>query len=84
MDILKISEDYVKNLFKDRLSSAYTYHNLDHTIQVVDKIKILAKEENIIPKTQKICFWQAGFTIWVILMMLIITKKKAEKKLQTF
>ena len=47
MDILKISEDYVKNLFKDRLSSDYTYHNLDHTIQVVDKIKILAKEENI-------------------------------------
>ena len=47
MDILKISEDYVKNLFKDRLSSAYTYHNLNHTIQVVEKIKILAKEENI-------------------------------------
>jgi len=47
MDILKISEDHVKNLFKDRLSSDYTYHNLDHTIQVVDKIKILAKEENI-------------------------------------
>lgn len=50
MDILKISEDYVKNLFKDRLSSAYTYHNLDHTIQVVDKIKILAKEENASPE----------------------------------
>ena len=50
MDILKISEDYVKNLFKDKLSSAYTYHNLDHTIQVVDKIKILAKEENISPE----------------------------------
>lgn len=50
MDILKISEDYVKNLFKDRLSSVYTYHNLDHTIQVVDKIKILAKEENIGPE----------------------------------
>ena len=47
MDILKISEDHVKNLFKDRLSSAYTYHNLDHTIQVVEKIKILAKEENV-------------------------------------
>lgn len=50
MDILKISEDYVKNLFKDRLSSVYTYHNLDHTIQVVDKIKILAKEESIGPE----------------------------------
>ena len=50
MDILKISEDYVKNLLKDKLSSAYTYHNLDHTIQVVDKIKILAKEENISPE----------------------------------
>ena len=50
MDILKISEDYVKNLFKDRLSSAYTYHNLNHTIQVVDKLKILAKEENINPE----------------------------------
>jgi len=50
MDILKISEDYVKNLFKDRLSSAYTYHNMDHTIQVVDHIKILAKAENINPE----------------------------------
>lgn len=50
MDILKISEDHVKNLFKDRLSSVYTYHNLDHTIQVVDKIKILAKEENVSPE----------------------------------
>ncbi len=47
MDILKISEDHVKNLFKDKLSPDYTYHNLDHTIQVVDKIKILTKEENI-------------------------------------
>ncbi len=50
MNILKISEDYAKNLLKDKLSSAYTYHNLDHTIQVVDKIKILAKEENISPE----------------------------------
>ncbi|MDP9956203.1 Pycsar system effector family protein [Epilithonimonas hungarica] len=50
MDILKISEDYAKNLLKDKLSSVYTYHNLDHTIQVVDKIKILAKEENINPE----------------------------------
>ena len=49
MDILKISEDYAKNLLKDKLSSVYTYHNLDHTIQVVEKIKILAKEENIGP-----------------------------------
>ena len=50
MDILEISEDYIKNLFKDRLSSAYTYHNLEHTIQVVDKIKILTKEENVGPE----------------------------------
>ena len=50
MDILKISEDYVKNLMKDRLSSAYMYHNLNHTIQVVDQLKILAKEENINPE----------------------------------
>ena len=50
MDILKISEDYAKNLLKDKLSSAYTYHNLEHTVQVVDKIKILAKEENISPE----------------------------------
>ncbi len=50
MDILTVSEDYVKNLLKDRLPSAYSYHNLDHTIQVVDKIKILAKEENIDPE----------------------------------
>lgn len=47
MDLLKISEDYVKNLFKDRLSSDYTYHNLEHTIQVVEKITILANAENI-------------------------------------
>ena len=50
MDILKISEDYVKNMLKDRLSSAYTYHNLNHTVQVVEKIKMLAKAENINPE----------------------------------
>lgn len=50
MDILKISEDYAKNLLKDKLSPVYTYHNLDHTTQVVEKIKFLAKEENIGPE----------------------------------
>lgn len=47
MDILKLSEEYVRALFEKQLSSDYTYHNLDHTIQVVEKIKLLAKEEII-------------------------------------
>ena len=50
MDILKITEDYVRNLLKDKLSSSYSYHNLEHTIQVVDKVKILSKEEHINPE----------------------------------
>lgn len=50
MDILKITEDYVRNLLTDKLSSSYSYHNLEHTIQVVDKVKILSKEEHINPE----------------------------------
>ena len=50
MDILKITEEYVKNLLRDRLSAEFAYHCPEHTIQVVEKIKILTKEEHTSPE----------------------------------
>ncbi|OYQ37338.1 phosphohydrolase [Flavobacterium cyanobacteriorum] len=45
MDIVKEAENYVYNLFKDKLSSEYIYHNYNHTLRVVNDVKkILAAE----------------------------------------
>ncbi|WP_313376467.1 Pycsar system effector family protein [Chishuiella sp.] len=44
--LLKI-ENYVFNLFKDKLSLDYTYHNFMHTSNVVEAIKILISKEDI-------------------------------------
>lgn len=40
-------ENYVFNLFKDKLSLDFTYHNFMHTVKVVEAIKTLSAEEQI-------------------------------------
>jgi len=42
MNLTEQAEVFVKKLFKDRLSSLHTYHNLKHTIDVVTVAKTLA------------------------------------------
>ena len=47
MEILLNAEQFVFNLFKDKLSSEYLYHNFTHTLNVVLAVDELIKGENI-------------------------------------
>ena len=47
MIIVKKAEDYVFNLFKDKLSADYIYHNFNHTLRVVNAAIVLADKENV-------------------------------------
>ncbi|NDI98399.1 HD domain-containing protein [Flavobacterium sp. LaA7.5] len=47
MITVKKAEDYVFNLFKDKLSADYIYHNFNHTLRVVNATIVLADKENV-------------------------------------
>lgn len=47
MTINQKAEQFVFDLFKDKLSSKYTYHNFSHTLRVVAAVERLAKAEKI-------------------------------------
>ncbi len=47
MDAIQKAEHFVLNLFKDKLSGAFTYHNLKHTLRVVSAGKELSASENL-------------------------------------
>lgn len=47
MDILLTAEQFVFNLFKDKLSSEYLYHNFTHTLNVVLAVDEIIKGESI-------------------------------------
>lgn len=47
MDFVQEAESYVFNLFKDKLSSEYIYHNYTHTLRVVNAVKTILAEEGI-------------------------------------
>ncbi|RZJ56091.1 MAG: HD domain-containing protein [Flavobacterium sp.] len=47
MNLIEQSEDFVSNLLKDKLSNLYSYHNINHTFNVVDAVKKLCKKENV-------------------------------------
>lgn len=66
MEILLKAEQFVFNLFKDKLSSEYVYHNYAHTLNVVQAIDELIIGENIQPEDQlylKLAAWfhDAGY-----------------------
>lgn len=44
MALLEQAEDFVQNLFKDKLSEAFLYHNFNHTLSVVNSVKLIIKE----------------------------------------
>lgn len=68
MTIAQKAEDFVFNLFKDKLSSAYIYHNFNHTSRVVNAAKaIISSEENISEEDKEIAelatwFHDTGYT----------------------
>lgn len=47
MSILDKAKDYVENLFKDKLSSVYFYHNFIHTTYTVNKAEEIIKSSDI-------------------------------------
>lgn len=47
MDLIDQVEKFVSKLLKDKLSNSYTYHNFNHTRDVVNAVVILADGEDI-------------------------------------
>lgn len=47
MNIVQKAENYIFNLFKDKLSPDYIYHNFNHTLRVVNNAQIILKEEGV-------------------------------------
>ncbi|AWI26204.1 Pycsar system effector family protein [Flavobacterium pallidum] len=45
MGIIEKAEQFVFTLFKDKLSPAYTYHNFNHTLRVVEAVKKISEAE---------------------------------------
>jgi predicted metal-dependent HD superfamily phosphohydrolase len=61
MTLINQAQDFVFNLFKDKLSKVYTYHNLNHTIGVVKAVNILCEKENVSPADTEILILAAWF-----------------------
>ncbi|MGO4821357.1 MULTISPECIES: Pycsar system effector family protein [unclassified Flavobacterium] len=47
MNLIEQAEEFIYNLLKDNLSELFTYHNFNHTLDVVNAVKELAENENI-------------------------------------
>ncbi|MGX9986987.1 Pycsar system effector family protein [Soonwooa purpurea] len=61
MNIVNKAEQYVIQLFKDKLSPVYSFHNLDHTKRVVTATELLADEENVNATDKEILTLAAWF-----------------------
>ena len=47
MNIVQKAETFIFQLFKDKLSSDYIYHNFNHTLRVVNNVKTLIEAEEV-------------------------------------
>lgn len=47
MNIVQKAESYVFGLFKDKLSPDYIYHNFNHTLRVVNNVRVIARAEGV-------------------------------------
>lgn len=61
MTLVQKAEDFVFNLFKDKLSSVYVYHNFAHTFRVVSAVRVIAEAENISSQDKEIAELAAWF-----------------------
>ena len=60
MNLVNAAEQYVIQIFKDKLSTAYMFHNLAHTRRVVEATELLAGKEHLNAEdteTLKIAAW---------------------------
>ena len=53
MNILQKAKDYVETLFKDKLSSVYSYHNFIHTTFTVNKAEEILKNTQVSGEDQE-------------------------------
>ena len=61
MNLVEQAKDFVEKLFKDKLSSSYTYHNLKHTTDVVSAVNKLSDSQNIVSSDKEILLVAAWF-----------------------
>jgi HD superfamily phosphodiesterase len=61
MALVTQAQDFVTNLIKGKLPSNYTYHNLDHTIGVVNAVNTLCEEEKVTKSDKEILLVAAWF-----------------------
>jgi predicted metal-dependent HD superfamily phosphohydrolase len=61
MNLIEQAEDFVCKLLKDKLSVSYTYHNLNHTLEVVSAVKELLEGEKIGPIESEMVLLAAWF-----------------------
>ena len=61
MTLVNQVKDFVSDLIKDKLSSVYTYHNLEHTTGVVNAVNRLCDEEGISLSDKEILLIAAWF-----------------------
>ena len=61
MTLVNQVQDFVTDLIKGKLSSVYTYHNLDHTVGVVNAVTVLCDEEKVSPSEKEILLIAAWF-----------------------
>lgn len=67
-DLIQKTESFVLQLFKDKLSNRYVYHNFNHTKRVVDSAQFLAEEKNLNDKDKTVLMLAAwlhdtGYTV---------------------
>ncbi len=61
MNLIEQAENFVSKLLKDKLSNSYTYHNFNHTFDVVAAVSALADSENISSSDKEILLIAAWF-----------------------
>jgi len=67
-DFISETESFVLNLFKDKLSTRFVYHNFNHTQRVVENAKVLAEEQNLNKEDKEVLILSAwlhdtGYTV---------------------
>lgn len=61
MERMQQAEDFVFELFKDKLSTAYTYHNFNHTLRVVHAVEKLLEKAALTKTDQDALLLAAWF-----------------------
>lgn len=54
MALIAKAEEFVRNLFKDKLSDSFIYHNFNHTFEVVKAVTVLSENENVTVEEKEI------------------------------